>query len=115
MKTKYIPDCWVIVKISNADKSKVNYRVLAGWGGGYLHGDSWKLSSGIVKVIDSGDHWDIHNTSGSIYVCGKNSERFTGLMANIFAGLADQIGVNATIEQSTIDECAARVIVTAGC
>ena len=46
------PDNWVVVKVGEGI-----YKVLAGWSGGYLTSDSWKLNSGISEVKDDGDHW----------------------------------------------------------
>ena len=43
------PDNWVVVKVG-----KNLYKVLAGWSGGYLDGDRWKLNSGISEVKDDG-------------------------------------------------------------
>lgn len=61
----YIPDSWVLVKIKNND-----YRVLAGWSGGYLSGSSWRLNSGVARVERApGAGYDIHGDSGSVYRC----------------------------------------------
>ena len=62
----YNPDNWVIVKIGD------DYKVLAGWSGSYLYGDSWRLSSGIVRIEDHSDVFRIYNHSGSCYVCRKS-------------------------------------------
>ena len=50
--SNYKPDNWVVIKM---DGDNPHYRVLAGWSGGYLHGDSWKINSGITRVEDDGD------------------------------------------------------------
>lgn len=61
----YLPDSWVLVKIKDGD-----YRVLAGWSGGYLDGDSWRLNSGIARVTSvPGAGYDVHGDSGSVYRC----------------------------------------------
>ena len=65
----YIPDKWIIIEISSAEDSV--RRVFASWSGGYLDGESWRLSSGITKVEDKGDWYLFHNESGSIYQCYK--------------------------------------------
>ena len=39
----YQPDNWIIVELPN----NTGYKILAGWSGGYLHGNSWRLNSGI--------------------------------------------------------------------
>jgi hypothetical protein len=44
---EYTCDNWVVIKMKGDD---THYRVLAGWSGGYLDGDSWRMNSGITKV-----------------------------------------------------------------
>lgn len=67
---EYTPDNWVVIKIKGDDP---HYRVLAGWSGGYLDGDSWRMNSGIVKVTDEGSRLFFYGHSGSTYSCGKES------------------------------------------
>lgn len=69
--SEYTPDRWIVIEIT-----KENYtarKILSGWSGSYLYGSSWRLSSGIVKVIDKGKYYEIHNQSGSVYTCYKTS------------------------------------------
>ena len=78
----YTPDRWVIVEMDdNGEKWK---RVFAGWYGGYLGSDSWKMSSNIISTIDKETHYEFHNESGSIYRCYKKSYGTTSYMHNIF-------------------------------
>lgn len=66
-----VPDKWILIEFNGT------YKVLGGWSGGYLDGDSWRLSSGLVKIEDDPDssaYFLMHNVSGSIYKCHKNSE-----------------------------------------
>lgn len=86
--SEYTPDCWVVVKISSPEET--TYRLLCGWYGGYLGSNSWKMSSGITKVIKHEDHYEIHNHSGSIYHCGKEVERMSGYTMSIFSSFAEQ-------------------------
>lgn len=74
MKTnEYRPDNWVIVKITNEEEPL--YKILAGWSGGYLYGDSWKLNSGITEVALDGENEILfHGYSGSVYRCRRNAE-----------------------------------------
>lgn len=80
----YTPDSWVIVKISGptGDDSPV-YKVLAGWSGGYLDGDSWRANSGIGMTKTFDDHYEFVGYSGSIYVCDKRSE---GMRLSMYPG-----------------------------
>lgn len=77
----YTPDAWTVLRI--AYKDEVIYKVMGGWYGGYLHGDSWQLNSGIVAFEKEGEFWLFHGHSGSTYKCHENSERMTGLMSMI--------------------------------
>lgn len=66
----YTPDNWVIVKLKGNDP---HYRVLAGWSGGYLDGDSWRINSGITKVKEDDWNYYFSGYSGSTYCCSKKS------------------------------------------
>lgn len=76
--SQYEPDVWVVVEIDGNKVENRYYRVLAGWYGGFANGDSWKMSSGITKIVEQDTYWEIHNTSGSVYQCHKNNEGFSG-------------------------------------
>ena len=67
--TTYTPDCWTVVFLNGPDP---HYRVLAGWSGGYLHGDSWKLNSGITRVEEDGEYLLFYGLSGSVYHCHRH-------------------------------------------
>jgi hypothetical protein len=86
--SNYVPDAWVIVKLTS--KGEVHHRVFAGWYGGYLGSDSWKMNSGITKVEDCGTYYRFHGESGSTYECHKEAERTTGYMAQIYANFKSQ-------------------------
>ncbi len=85
---KYHPDSWVIVEIQT-DTSK-HHRVLAGWVGGWVKSDSWKLSSGIEIIEPCDTVWRIHNTSGSVYVCYKHCQQFCLLTSSIYNSYQQQ-------------------------
>lgn len=77
----YNPEEWVLLKVTYKE-GDVSYRVFAGWTGGYLSGDSWKLSSGTVSITKetvqkmSGSYEQLHmlQASGSKYVCMNMGE-----------------------------------------
>jgi hypothetical protein len=73
----YLPDNWVVLKITKPDMTY--YRVLGGWSGSYLTGDSWRLNSGIVKVTEDENYYNFFGSSGSCYQCHKDCY---GLRAN---------------------------------
>ena len=80
--SEYTPDSWILLEISQGvHKSK---KVFAGWTGGYMADDEWRLSSGITVIVDNGDHYDFHNESGSVYHCKKEAQRFSGCMRDIY-------------------------------
>lgn len=88
----YIPDRWVILKLNN--KGKTFYKVLAGWSGSYLDGQSWKINSGITKVEIEDNHYLFHGFSGSIYKCHKLGYG----MNNIMLGIAANFEGNPDVE-----------------
>ena len=95
--SEYNPDKWVMLKITHSGHS--TYKVLAGWGGSYLHGQSWKLNSGCTKIEQDGDYFLFSGYSGSVYRCHKNGYGTTGYTAQILSGfLKDAEEVNAQIE-----------------
>jgi len=81
----YAPDNWVVLKVADGD-----YRVLAGWSGGYLDGDSWRINSGISRIQQTPTHWDFIGTSGSTYHCSKNSETIRMNIASVLDALLDK-------------------------
>jgi hypothetical protein len=66
-----IPDNWVVLKIKPGKGMFPFYKVLAGWSGGYLDEDSWRLNSGITEVEEDGDYYEFYGESGSVYLCHK--------------------------------------------
>lgn len=86
----YTPDNWVILKIQN--ESKTLYKVLAGWSGGYLYGDSWRMNSGITEVKQGGDHYEFYGLSGSVYRCHKDTYRLTMANGGVYNELKERFG-----------------------
>jgi len=64
--TQYKPDRFVLLRIELTDS--VEFKVLAGWSGGYLVSDSWKINSGIESYyIDDNGYYHFIGYSGSEY------------------------------------------------
>lgn len=88
----YSPDAWVLIRTPDCVK------VLAGWRGGYLVGSEWRLSSGVIKIVDDSKTYQIFNHSGSIYYCVKHQEGVIPIMYDMHKTLTDngcvQIGVS---------------------
>ena len=84
MKPLTTPDRWILLKIGNI------YKVFGSWSGSYLHGDSWRINSGIESVEDDGDFWLFHGVSGSVYKCRKTSYGTTGYSSMVLTMWMDQ-------------------------
>lgn len=81
MSSTYNPDYWVIIKLTNKEnKHNIHYRILAGWSGSYMYGSSWKISSGIKTFEDIGKSYKSLQSTGSVYMLSKNSERMNSIM-----------------------------------
>jgi len=69
------PHGWVILKFTNEDD--VFFKIFASWRGGYLDGDSWRLSSGSSHpptLSECGNYWVWEQKSGSCYHLSINGE-----------------------------------------
>jgi len=94
------PDNWVVIFLNSGDP---HYRVLAGWSGGYLSGDSWRMNSGIVEAVDANTHWDFIGTSGSVYRCHKESNCLRLNNAHIWRELQELHGDKVEIMPEETD------------
>jgi len=83
----YTPDSFVILKILTDEPF---YKVLAGWSGGYLDGDYWRINSGIESYTESDGMVDFIGASGSVYRCSVESERLTMAMSDVYNQLVDK-------------------------
>ena len=86
----YIPDSWVVLKITT--DYDLMYKVLAGWSGGYLTGDSWRLNSGIDIVFEREDQVDFYGNSGSLYICRKGTYGLGMGTSGIYNDLVSRFG-----------------------
>ena len=97
---KYRPHRWVLFKVVTPRETL--FKVLAGWSGGYLDSDRWKINSGITKVEENLTHYRFYGYSGSVYTCHKEGEGFTGLTASVWRDLSLMGGVSLSdIEELT--------------
>lgn len=71
---EYSPDGWAVLEI--IDQGETHYRVFGSWTGGYLDGDSWRLSSGasIEMLEEEQDRFKWPQHSGSVYMLHKHGE-----------------------------------------
>jgi hypothetical protein len=72
----YVPYAWVVVKLNI--EQETHYKILADFG------DEWRLSSGIVQIVDCDHFYKIYNYSGSVYHCYKDSQRMSGYTEGIY-------------------------------
>ena len=86
----YTPDNWVVLKIKEGKGTFPCYKVLAGWSGGYLDGDSWRMNSGITRVEDDGDYYNFYGSSGSCYRCYKENYCLRMNNASVYDNLVKQ-------------------------
>lgn len=96
----HLPDSWTVIKIDSDDP---HYRVLAGWSGGYLDGDSWALNSGIVRVEEGEDCWNFYGKSGSCYSCRKQSYGLRNSTLGVWASLQEKHGDVVSIMDEDTD------------
>ena len=78
--SEYTPDRWVMLRF-DSDEGLV-YKILAGWSGSYLEGQSWKLNSGVVKVEEDGQCYLFYGASGSVYRCHKSAYGMNMIMSD---------------------------------
>ena len=81
------PDDWVVLKVTVPNNPSF-YKVLAGWRGGYLDSDSWKLNSGITLAFEREDTVDFYGKSGSLYHCRKRSYGVSASTRDIYKQLS---------------------------
>ena len=111
MSQDYHPDSWVVIKIITEETlnssntayipGRTYYKVLGGWSGGYLHGSSWRLNSGINLVFDHEDEIHFYGHSGSNYICHKETYGLKMSTAGIFKRMQEigtGLGGSAKVE-----------------
>jgi hypothetical protein len=84
------PDSWVIIEVNY--EGEQFQKVLSGWSGGYLDGDSWRLSSPIKEMninIDS-DKIVVYTDSGSCYNLYKSNQGLRMSNAGIWNHLKEK-------------------------
>ena len=90
--SEYYPDNWVVLKIKEGKDADPIYKVLGGWSGGYLDGDSWRMNSGITKVVEKHHHYEFYGASGSVYLCGRKRYGLRMNNAGVYNQLKEKFG-----------------------
>ena len=101
MASQHFPDRWIIIEVKHSEG--IIKKILSGWYGGYLNSDSWRLSSGITKIIEHEKQYEIHNESGSIYACQKGAYGLSGLMSGVLATYKKQAEELGSVEIRIVD------------
>lgn len=90
------PDAWVILEIKDTIHPGMPsiQKILAGWSGSYLYGDSWRMSSPIkqlnIKICE--DHFIVETESSSIYNLCKRYQGLRMSNAGIYNQLKEKFG-----------------------
>ena len=100
--SEYNPDHWVMLEFTHSGQK--TYKILAGWGGSYLYGASWKLNSGCTKIEKDGDYYLFHGYSGSVYRCHKNSYGLSGYTAQILRNFEEQVKTGEGVAMQMLPE-----------
>ncbi len=89
--TEYTPDNWVVLKITSSEETLL-YKVLGGWSGGYLDGDSWRMNSGITGVEKQAYLYGFYGSSGSVYWCHQGGYGLRMNNAGVYNQLKERFG-----------------------
>lgn len=81
----YRPDSWSVLEIKTEDQTI--HKIIVGFVGGYLYGDSWRINSGIVSIEETDKLYIVHGVSKSVYLLSKHCEGVRGYAAIIAASL----------------------------
>ena len=91
------PNSWVIIEVNH--EGEQFQKILSGWSGGYLDGDSWRMSSRIKEIqIDiEEDYITVYTESGSTYNLLKESQGLRMSNAGIYTQLKERFGDSVEI------------------
>ena len=91
------PDAWVILEVNH--EGKQFQKILSGWSGSYLYGDSWRMSSPIKNMhidIDK-DYITVETDSGSVYNLRKQYQGLRMSNAGTYNQLKEKFGDSVEI------------------
>ena len=95
MSSIYTPDRWELLKVESAQHGTI-YKILASWYGGFVGSNSWKISSGIERVIEHDDHFELPQSSGSTYICYKGARGTSGLSYDVFTSMSSKLATSGS-------------------
>jgi len=88
----YQPDNWVIIRVDSPTYG-VFFKLVSGWSGSYLNGNSYRVNSGITKIVLDNGYYYVYGHSGSVYKCHKESECIRMNIAGVLDTLLKLDGV----------------------
>jgi hypothetical protein len=90
------PDSWVIVEIQDPIHPGMppRQKILSGWSGSYLYGDSWRMSSHIkeINIKVNQDFYTVKTESGSTYTLFKSRQGLRMSNTGIYNELKEKFG-----------------------
>jgi len=86
------PDAWVIIEVNH--EGEQFQKIIAGWSGSYLYGDSWRMSSRIkeIKIDVEQDYITVETDSGSVYNLPKQYQGLKMSNAGVYNELKEKFG-----------------------
>lgn len=82
------PDSWSVLEVKV--DGKTFHKIIVGFAGGYLHGDAWRMNSGISSIEETDKLYIVHGISESVYLLPKYGEGVRGYAAIVAADLLKQ-------------------------
>lgn len=99
----HFPDRWAIVKATTP--KGVTYHILASFSGGYLYGDSWRLSTAIAKLERTSPHsYTVETSSGSVYIMHIDQEGYSSYAYNNYKHYENQSNDEIKLELVSFKE-----------
>lgn len=86
------PNSWVVVEITH--KGQKYKKIVSGWSGGYLDGDSWRLSSDIKNIDKAHSEFYavVETMSGSVYNLYYQANELRMSNSGIYNQLKEKFG-----------------------
>ena len=86
------PDNWVIIEVNH--EGEQFQKILSGWSGSYLYGDSWRMSSPIkrIDIKNNQDFYTVETKSGSVYNLWKSRQGLRMSNSGIYNQLKEKYG-----------------------
>lgn len=102
MSKEYVPDRWLLVEMEIDGKPM--RKVFGTWSGGYLDGDSWRMSSGVESVEEHDNYYLFKNYSGSVYKCRKKGSGTTSYGSAVLNSMKINLKEKEGVDLKIIDE-----------